>query len=134
MSDVAHPDDLVTITKTPTEFQANILVAVLREAGIEAFAFGTVSGAYVGMGVLPVPVQVRSVDLERAKEALKQNASDSVDLDWDEIDVGEREDQTPLTHRKGMPLMARISITVAAIIVIVMILDILIAFVLTLMY
>ncbi len=40
-----NPENLVTVTSTPTEFEAHTIVAVLREAGIEAFAFGTVDDA-----------------------------------------------------------------------------------------
>jgi hypothetical protein len=112
MSETAHPDDLVTI---------------------DAFAFGTVTGASMGMGILPVPVQVRAADLQRAQAALKQNVADSVDLDWDEVDVGEREDQLPLSTRQGMPVMAKVSVVVAALIVASIILAILVLFVLTLM-
>ena len=111
-----YPDDLVTLTTKPTEFEANILVAVLREAGIEAFAFGT-SAAMLELSprITPAYVQVRQADLERAREALKQNVADSVDLDWDEVDVGVREDDLPLNTPGRMPLIIKIGFLVAVI-------------------
>ena len=36
-----------------------------------------------------------------------------VDLDWDEVDVGERDDDLPLTPVNRMPLLARIGFAVA---------------------
>jgi len=103
MTDLGHPDDLVTLVAKPSEFEAHALVAVLREAGIEAFAFGAMRAALpFSERLTPVPVQVRQVDLERAQAALKQNVADSMDLDWDDVDVGERLDDLPLKRSEGM--------------------------------
>ncbi len=118
MNEPLDPNDLVTLRNAESEFQAGILVAVLQEAGIEAFAFGGVTAAMpLGQRITPVAVQVRQVDLERATEALKQNASDSVDLDWDEVDVGERSDRLPLGSRDGLPLIPKLGFWVAIIII-----------------
>jgi hypothetical protein len=112
---VADPDDLVTLTTKPTEFEANLAVVVLAEAGIKAFAFAeSASILELGRTITPVPIQVRRADLERAREALKQSVADSVDLDWDSVDVGEREDNLPLTVRSGMPLAAKVGFALAA--------------------
>jgi hypothetical protein len=82
-------DDLVTLVVKPTEFEAKTLVAVLEEEGIKAVAFGAASAVMpLGIRITPVPVQVRRADLDRAKAALQMNIADSVDLDWDEVDVG----------------------------------------------
>lgn len=110
-----HPDDLVTLTTRPTEFEAEAVVAVLAEAGIEAVAFGAIRTALpLSDKITPVPVQVRLRDLEAARAALKQNVADSVDLDWDEVDVGERIDNLPLTAREGLPLLALVGYICAA--------------------
>ena len=112
------PDELVTLTTRPTEFEANVLVAVLEEAGIEAFAFGAMRAALpLSERLTSVPVQVRRRDLEQAKAALAQNVADSVDLDWDEVDVGERDDNLPLTQRNGLPLIPRIGLLTVILIV-----------------
>jgi hypothetical protein len=109
-----NPDELVTLVTKPTEFEAHAIVAVLEDAGIEAVAFGAMRAVLpLSEKLTPVPVQVRARDLERAREALKQNQEDSVDVDWNEVDVGERVDDLPLTQRKGMPPMARLGFLAA---------------------
>lgn len=121
-----HPDDLVTLTTADNEFAAGTLVAVLREAGIEAVAFDRVQMAgLTDIKGARVPVQVRAADLERAQAALKQNVADSVDLDWDEVDVGEPEDDLPIAHPhdersspRSMPLLIWIGFVLAIILMI----------------
>ncbi len=110
----SDPDALETLLTVNSEFEAHTLVAVLREEGIEAYAFGAMHASLpLGERIAAVPVQVRRADLERAHAALEKNATDSVDLDWDEVDVGEREDHLPLTPVNRMPLLARIGFAVA---------------------
>jgi hypothetical protein len=123
VNDSKDPDDLVTLVSKPTEFEAHALVVVLEEAGINAFAFGMPQSlAPLGGPVTAVPVQVRRADLERAQRAMEKNIADSVDLDWDSVDVGERTDRLPLTTRRGMPWPARIGFAVAAAALIIMLL------------
>jgi hypothetical protein len=130
-SDEDDPDDLVTLVSTQTEFEANTLVAVLRSAGIQAFAFGALSTLLpIGQRVMPAQVQVRKADVEVARAILKRNESDSVDLDWDEIDVGQREDNLPLKqHGSGMPLVVKFGFFLAILLVAGMIISGLIALV-----
>jgi hypothetical protein len=110
MTGASHEDRLVTLLQAKTEFEANMTVAVLADAGIEAFAFGGAYGALpLSSRLMRVPVQVRESDLDAAKAALASNVSDSVDLDWDEVDVGEREDGLPLRTPGRMPLAAKIA-------------------------
>ncbi len=104
------PDELATLITTGQAFEAHVIVAVLQEAGIYARAFDAIQSSLpLGGSFMRVPVQVRRVDLAKAKEALKNNVSDSVDLDWEQVDVGERVDHVPLTTRRGMPLAAKIA-------------------------
>jgi hypothetical protein len=111
------PDQPVTLTNASTEFAANIIVVVLADAGIEAMAFGSAAQAF-GMGVgggpslFRVPIQVRARDLERARTILAANKQDSVDIDWDAIDVGERADDVPLTQLGRMPLPAKLALAI----------------------
>jgi hypothetical protein len=107
MSD--DPDILETVATAATTFEAQTIVAVLHESGIDAVAFDAapgVMGLSLTGGINAVPVQVRRGDLERARAALKQNVADSVDLDWNEVDVGEREDALPLGSVGRRPLLA----------------------------
>lgn len=121
-------DKLVTLAQVKSEFEANMLVAVLADAGVEAFAFG---GAYSAIPLssrfLRVPVQVRESDLEVAKATIAKNIADSVDLDWDEVDVGERDDSLPLRSPGRMPVPARIAYGLAVLLVIVTVIAVIVA-------
>ena len=108
------PDRMVTLTTAATEYAANITVVVLADAGIEAKAFGGLAtvlpGVYGGApSVFGVPVQVRARDFEEARQVLSANKRDSIDIDWDAVDVGEREDDSPLTPVGHTPIAATIA-------------------------
>ena len=119
----ARPDDLVTLVVKSNEFAAGAVVAVLTEAGIDAIAFPAVNSLLpMNDRLAGVPVQVRRSDLQRAQRALNQNVADSVDLDWDSVDIGQRLDNVPLSSRKGMPMLARIGFGVAVLAVLAMLL------------
>ena len=114
------PDRPVTLTNASTEFAANIIVAILADAGIQANAFANAAQAFgmAGRGApsfFKVPVQVRTSDLERARSILASNKRDSVDIDWDAVDVGERVDDVPLTRVGQMPLPVKFAIAAAGI-------------------
>ena len=96
-----------------------------EDAGIEARAFGTVQG---GLG-FPLgnnsqgwgtPVQVRSSDLDQARLVLEQARQDSIDIDWDTVDLGTFEG-TAGAPSHGMPLAARIAF-VATVLAVVLLL------------
>jgi hypothetical protein len=110
-------DDLVTVVSCMTEFEAASKVAVLEDAGIEAWTFGAHHSALpLSQRFLGVPVQVRAADLNRARTALDENLTDSPSIDWDSVDIGEREDSLPLNPPGRMPLPARIGFVLAMII------------------
>ena len=118
-----HPDDLVTLTTVETQFQAGIIVAVLEDTGIKAFSFGALNALYpISQRITPVVVQVRQGDLEAARAALKQNVADSVDIDWDEVDVGELEDAAPSKPRdhRRMPFLSRLGFVAALLAILAM--------------
>ena len=105
------PDRLVIVATEPTEFAANIKVAVLADAGIEAQVFGslgTTLGAtgHNGPRMMNVDVQVRAIDADASRQVLASNVADSVDIDWDEVDVGNRVDSVPLGKGDHMPIAA----------------------------
>ena len=112
------PKDLKPVCSSSTEFGAQTKAAVLKSEGIDAFVFGIAGGIYGGMNPALAPhgieVWVRLEDFDRAKMLVQQRIADSVDLDWDEIDVGEREDTLPLRPIGSMPLPAKIAATVVA--------------------
>ena len=116
-------DDLAVVVRVPTEFEAHTIAAILHESGIEA----TVApGAPTWTGQIALgatdqgsAVVVRSADLRRARTVLDESDRDSVDLNWDEVDVGDREDNLPLTPVGRMPVPAKIAAALAAAILIV---------------
>ena len=84
------PDSLVDLTNARSEFEASIMIGVLKDRGIPAFTF-----ANAGMtlqwevaGSLPFRVCVRRDDLDSAREALRDARSESVDIDWKQVEVG----------------------------------------------
>ena len=107
--------DLVTLAAPPTEFEANLLAVVLRDHGIDAFVFAS-SASGIGIpfcsGTLGVPLQVKSDDVEEARRVLASNKRDSIDIDWDELELAGQENpnRAPATMR----LPAKIAFAVTA--------------------
>ncbi len=116
--------DLAILITTATEFEAQTKAVVLRAQGIEATVTpntpswsGSVPLTPAGSG--NATVWVRQEDLARAQKALQQTVEDSVDLDWDEVDVGERVDDLPLRRINRMPLLVRMGFALAVAIIII---------------
>jgi hypothetical protein len=102
--------DLVTLITPATEFEANLLAIVLRDHGIDAFVFATSSigiGVNLSGGTMGVPIQVRSEDVEMARQVLLDNKRHSIDIDWDELENSGNE--TPRDEFRPMPITATIS-------------------------
>ncbi len=116
------PNQLVTVTCATSEFTAHILVAILEEAGVDARTFGS-TGTTLGISGLSqsprwgVPVQVRRGDLEQARAALQANRRDSIDIDWDMVDVGTSGATSAGPHHP--PVLPRVGWVIAAALVLV---------------
>ncbi len=114
--------DLAVVAITETEFEAQTKAAVLRDNGIEAVVTNNApswSGRVaISRGEVGASVLVRASDLSRAREILDRAIADSVDLDWDEVDVGKREDDLPLHEVRRMPPLAKIARALAVAILI----------------
>jgi hypothetical protein len=111
------PEDLVVAATALSEFEAETKATVLRANGIDATVTRN-SPSWTGyLAINPseanASVLVRREDLQRAQSVLRQTIADSVDLDWDEVDVGQREDDLPLRAVGRMPVLAMISYAVA---------------------
>ncbi len=137
----AGSPDIELLIVTATEFEAQTKAVVLRDAGIECKV--TVDASRGGTGassVSPSPhraaIQVRSVDLDAAKQILAEAGA----VDWEATDVGDPttaaglsdsdEDVAPI-HRARMPLLARVGWVIAALIVVSMLLIAMLALVFT---
>ena len=117
-----HATEPVPVATAATEFEAHTKATVLEAEGINC---RVLSNAPSWTGQVPLGptgagsvVMVAAADVDRARDILKDRIADSVDLDWDEIDVGEREDTLPLRAVGSMPLSAKIAATVAAVVLI----------------
>ena len=109
---------LETLLVATSEFAANAIVVVLADAGIEARAFGSIQGGLgfpLGQHVSGwgTPVQVRSCDAAEARRILDQAKQDSLDIDWDAIDIGTFEGTTA-TPSGGLPIAAKIAFLATA--------------------
>jgi hypothetical protein len=93
------PDILVTLTTARTEFEGSNIVAALEARGIPARVYG-LAGTALGWEIAstdPICVVVRRADLAAARAALSLARDESVDIDWNDVDVGEPVDET--VHR-----------------------------------
>lgn len=87
------PDMLVPLTSARTEFEASTIAEALKSNGIAARVFAA-SANMLQAEVLstdPIRVMVRRQDLRRAADVLRAVRAESVDIDWDEVDVGNPE-------------------------------------------
>lgn len=93
MTNAPDMDQLAEAFSAKSEFEAQVKAAVLKAEGVEAFVFPGATAWMGGMEVLgkPIPVWVRRSDVDRAMGILAQATAESVDLDWNEVDVGEEE-------------------------------------------
>jgi hypothetical protein len=84
------PDFLVDLTTCGSDFEAQTLVEALKSRGIFAQAFTHAGStlAWENAASQPFRVAVRRADLQRAKIEMASIKSDSIDIDWDEVDVG----------------------------------------------
>ena len=117
----ARPEGPALVVSTATEFEAQTKAALLRDEGIDA-TVQPVAPSWTGqVSISPASrgasVWVRSADLDRARAVLEARIADSVDIDWDEVDVGQREDSLPLTPVGRMPLLIRVGLALLAAIV-----------------
>ncbi|MGD9690023.1 MAG: zinc ribbon domain-containing protein [Phycisphaerales bacterium] len=88
----SEPVELADLTSVPSEFEAATIVEALRAQGIPAHHVGgTIAGFRAEVPGL-VRVVVRARDLENARLALRAIEAESVDIDWDQVDVGAPEE------------------------------------------
>lgn len=114
-----HPDgdEPVTLLSVASPFEAQMMVAVLQQAGIQAEAIDRVQ---TGRGLFEpaqgaVMIRVRQRDVDAARRALQANAAAAKDIDWDSFDVGERADELPLRKPGRVPPIARAAAVVVAV-------------------
>ncbi len=82
---------LEALTSTPNESQAAMIVAALKDGGIEAVAEGGLTAGFRAETFGEVKVMVREKDLDAARAALAEFKDVMSDIDWDQVDVGDAE-------------------------------------------
>ncbi len=90
-----QPETLAELTTAANEGEAAVIRATLSAQGIESWqhtANSVMLGVWGASGFNPTTIRVRESDLARAREALDSARRDSIDLAWNEVDVGEPED------------------------------------------
>ncbi|MHC4083429.1 MAG: hypothetical protein ACYTFF_09445 [Planctomycetota bacterium] len=116
-----NAQNLAVVVTADSEFEAETKAEALRARGLKAMvtrnAPSWTGHASISPTARGASVLVHREDLERAKAILKQVISDSVDIDWDEVDVGQRQDDLPLHKVNRMPALAIASFAVAVAII-----------------
>ncbi len=86
-------EDLAVAAVVPGDVEAEVIVEVLLENGIQAVASGGPAASFrVGVPGR-VPVLVHQDDLTRAKEIVTQASHAGERIDWSQVDVGEPVDE-----------------------------------------
>ena len=97
--------DPVILLTVPTSFEAEIIKASLDAAGIEAQALTTlydIDGPMSLASETPgVPVLVPRNQAQTAREHLEKIRNESLDIDWDKIDVGDQEEAENALKKAG---------------------------------
>ena len=114
-------DGWQTLAQVAGEFEAQVLLALLESAEIEAM-----QSESPGAGGGTVTVLVRDVDLEAARNVMQENQDDFEQLDWDQLDDGSAVGAAP-GMKRSMPLAARIAFLVTALVMLVTVIALVIA-------
>lgn len=88
---MSDDERLEALTSTPNESQAAMIVAALKDGGIEAVAEGGLTAGFRAESTGEVQVMVRERDLDAAHAALAEFKEVMSDIDWDQVDVGDPE-------------------------------------------
>lgn len=86
-----NPDHLETLIAVPNEIQAVMIVAALKEGGIDAVAEGGLTAGFRAEAPGLVNVMVRQADADRARVILAEYNQAIGAVDWDQVDLGELE-------------------------------------------
>lgn len=103
-------EELVELRTVVNELEAGVIRSVLSEAGIPSSQH-TANGLFLGVfganPFNPTTVRVRREDVQRAEDALAANRKDSVDIDWDEVDVGVPEERVEAVIKPSAVAVSR---------------------------
>ena len=89
MTDHSEP---ITLAAFPDELYAQMLVDALSDQGIMAEVAGGITGGFRAEAPGMVKVLVRASDKQRAEAYLVEWEHEGKSIDWNNVDLGERED------------------------------------------
>lgn len=93
MSPNENPEELTSLIHVPTESEAAPIVDALKVAGISATMTGGFTAGFIAEAPGDISIQIFKRDEAAAAEVLRQFKADNASIDWDQVDVGEPEDE-----------------------------------------
>jgi len=93
MSPNESPEELTSLTRVATETEVAPIVEALKEAGISATMIGGFTAGFIAEAPGDISIQIFKRDEPAAIEVLKNFKADNAAIDWDQVDVGEPEDE-----------------------------------------
>ena len=87
------PEELTSLIHVPTESEAAPIVEALKAAGISATMTGGFTAGFIAEAPGDISIQIFKRDEAAAAEVLRQFKADNASIDWDQVDVGEPEDE-----------------------------------------
>lgn len=87
------PNNPEVLTRVPTEGEAAAIVSALADRGIHASTTGGFTAGFRAESPGEINIIVKHLDLEPAREALKNIELSETAIDWSQVDVGEPEDE-----------------------------------------
>ena len=120
-NDAGNHERLVSVEDCDSKFAAEALVILLAEFDIQADSPGVLPENYTSLqprqGMGAYPVLVRESQLELARLTIEDARTDARELDWEQVDIGERCDNLPL---KPVPKAIKPSIRFIAMICLIL--------------
>jgi len=89
-------EHIAPLTSVPSELEASLIVAALKDEGLDASMTGNYTAGFRAEAPGLVQVQVANSDLARAKSVLTDMDRDRDTIDWTQVDVGEPEEAEPV--------------------------------------
>jgi len=80
------------LTRVRNEAESGLVVGALEQEGIQAEIFGEFTSGFRAEAPGDVKILVRSEDLARAQQVLKELRENHAAIDWSQVDVGQPED------------------------------------------
>jgi hypothetical protein len=100
---------LSSLTSVPSELEASLIVAALRDDGLDASMTGIYTAGFRAEAPGQVQVQVADRDLLRAKSVLEEMDRERETIDWSQVDFGDAEEIEPAVGLSNLKLWRRIA-------------------------